>query len=144
MKAEGVVFRMNRYTRISTRFWDSRSLSDNEKLLFLYTLTSPHSNTIGFYVLPKLYIMHDLGWSRQRLAKPFNKLLQVGFIKYCNKTSVILIPNFLKHNPIQNKNQAVAAVKSFKKYQTVYCMMILVNVLNDMPNRLLGCSLNTY
>lgn len=115
MKAEGVVFRMNRYTRISTRFWDSRSLSDNEKLLFLYTLTSPHSNTIGFYVLPKLYIMHDLGWSRQRLAKPFNKLLQVGFIKYCNKTSVILIPDYLKHNPIQNKNQAIAAVKVFKK-----------------------------
>ncbi|MFA7180831.1 MAG: hypothetical protein WC077_06750, partial [Bacteroidales bacterium] len=59
--------------------------------------------------------MHDLKWSRQRLAKPFNTLLRMGLVKYCDKTSVILIPNFLKHNPIQNKNQAIAAVKAFKK-----------------------------
>lgn len=106
---------MNRYARISTRFWNDSTLGNNERLLFLYVVTSPHSNSIGFYVLPKLYIMHDLGWSRQRLAKPFNKLLGVGFIKYCDKTSTVLIPDFLKHNPIQNKNQAVAAVKTFRR-----------------------------
>ena len=109
---------MNKYTKISTQFWSNEKtlqLNDNEKLLFFYTLTSPHSNTIGFYVLPKLYIMHDLKWSRQRFAKPFNTLLRLELVKYCDKASIILIPNFLKHNPIQNKNQAVAAVKSFKK-----------------------------
>jgi hypothetical protein len=106
---------VNRYTRIATQFWNDSPLNDNEKLLFLYILTSPHSNTIGFYVLPRLYIMHDLKWSRQRLAKPFNTLLRMGLVKYCDKTSVTLIPNFLKHNPIQNKNQAVAAAKALRK-----------------------------
>jgi hypothetical protein len=106
---------VNRYTRIATQFWNDLKLNNNERLLFFYAVTSPHSNSIGFYVLPKLYIMHDLEWSRQRLARPFSKLLGMGLIKYCDKTSTILIPDFLKHNSIQNENQAIAAVKAFKK-----------------------------
>jgi len=106
---------MGRYTRLSTRFWNDLKLNNNERLLFFYAVTSPHSNSIGFYVLPKLYIMHDLEWSRQRLARPFSKLLGMGLIKYCDKTSTILIPDFLKHNSIQNENQAIAAVKTFRR-----------------------------
>jgi hypothetical protein len=109
---------MSRYVKIATRFWSDEKtslLKDEEKLLFLYVMTSPHSNMVGFYVLPKLYIMHDLEWSTQRLSKPFDKLLEDGFIKYCDKTSVILIPNFLKYNTIQNRNQAIGAIKALKE-----------------------------
>lgn len=41
----------------------------------------------------------------------------MGLIKYCDKTSAILIPDFLKHNSIQNENQAIAAVKTFRRIQ---------------------------
>jgi hypothetical protein len=32
-------------------------------------------------------------------------------IKYCERSAVILIPNFLKYNPMQNKNQAKGAAR---------------------------------
>ena len=109
---------MSRYVRVATRFWNDEKavcLSEQAKYLFLYIMTSPHSNMIGYYVLPKLYIMHDLQWSDKRLGKPFEELLQEGFIMYCEQTSVVFIPNFLKYNPIQNQNQAKGGVKAIKE-----------------------------
>lgn len=61
----------------------------------------------GYYILPKPYVSYDLKWSMERLGKPFGELLEEGLIKYCEQSDVILIPNFLRYNPIQNKNQAI-------------------------------------
>lgn len=102
----------SRYIRIATRFWQDekgKELSDDGKLLYLYILTSPHSNMAGYYVLPKPYALYDLKWPAERLGKPFDELLRNGLIKYCESSDVVLIPNFFRYNPIQNKNQAKGA-----------------------------------
>lgn len=104
----------SRYIRIATKFWQdekARRLSDDAKLLYLYVLTSPHSNMAGYYVLPKPYVAYDLKWLPERLDKAFNELLHQGVIKYCETSDVVLIPNFFKYNPIQNRNQAVGVAK---------------------------------
>jgi uncharacterized phage protein (TIGR02220 family) len=103
-----------RYIRIASKFWTDEKiieLDTESKLLYLYILTCPHSNMAGYYRLPKEYIMADLKLLPEGLHKPFTKLLQEGLIKYCEKSSVILIPNYYKYNPIQNKNQAKGAAK---------------------------------
>lgn len=103
-----------RYTRIRSKFWGDEKVKTwdgDTKLLALYILTSPHNNMIGCYILPKLYICADLGMDLEQLHKPFAKLLEDGFIKYDEQNNLILINNFLKHNPIENKNQAIAATK---------------------------------
>lgn len=103
-----------RYTRIKSRFWVDEKVqdwSDDTKLLALYLLTSPHNNMMGCYVLPKLYICEDLGWEPERLAEPFAKLLDDGFIKYDAKARLVLLCNYLKHNQIENGNRAIAAIK---------------------------------
>lgn len=104
----------SRYIRIATKFWQDekvRELSDDGKLLYLYVLTSPHSNMAGYYVLPKPYVAYDLNWLPERLDKAFGELFRKGLIKYCERSAVILIPNFLKYNPMQNKNQAKGAAR---------------------------------
>lgn len=104
----------SRYIRIATKFWQDekvRELSDDGKLLYLYVLTSPHSNMAGYYVLPKPYVAYDLNWLPERLDKAFGELVQQGLIKYCEQSDVVLIPNFLKYNPMQNKNQAKGAAR---------------------------------
>ena len=103
-----------RYIRIASKFWTDEKiieLDTESKLLYLYILTCPHSNMAGYYRLPKEYIIADLKLSPEGLHKPFTKLLQEGLIKYCEKSFVILIPNYYKYNPIQNKNQAKGAAK---------------------------------
>lgn len=101
-----------RYVRIATKFWADEKVVDLDpetKLLYLYILSCPHSNMAGYYRLPKPYIQADLKLSDKGLTKGFNKLLSKGLIKYCEKSSVIFIPNYYKYNSIQNKNQAKGA-----------------------------------
>ena len=101
-----------RYVKVATKFWTDEKtidLDQETKLLHLYILTSPHSNMAGYYRLPKAYIKADLKLSDKQLSKGFNELLVNGLIKYCEKSSVILIPNYYKYNTVQNKNQAKGA-----------------------------------
>ena len=101
-----------RYVKVATKFWADEKVVDldtDTKLLYLYVLSCPHSNMAGYYRLPKPYIQADLKLSDKGLTKGFNKLLNKGLVKYCEKSSVILIPNYYKYNSIQNKNQAKGA-----------------------------------
>lgn len=107
-----------RYIRIASKVWQDdkfRVLSDEAKILYLYVLTSPHSNMIGYYRLPKPYAAYDLQWLPERLNQRFAELLEVGLVKYCDKSDVVLIPNFLKYNTIQNPNQAKKAVSKLRE-----------------------------
>lgn len=110
-----------RYTRIKSRFWVDekvRAWDNDTRFLALYLLTSPHNNILGCYVLPKLYICEDIGWLPEQLTKPFNQLIEDDFIKYDESNRVMLLSNYLKHNPIENGNQATAAIKQLNELPT--------------------------
>ena len=101
------------YTGVESRFWQDekmRTLSADAKYLMLYLLTSPHRTLMGFYFLPKPYACFDLGWETERFSKPFRELIDKGLIKYDETANVVLIQNFLKHNPIENPNQVKSAL----------------------------------
>jgi hypothetical protein len=103
-----------RYQKIHSQIWYDEKfslLTPDAQILFLYILTSPHSNSIGLYVLPMAYMEGDLGWSHQRVSKAFTELLKTGSIMY--NSPIIFIKNHLKYNPIDslNKNQLKNIVK---------------------------------
>jgi len=107
-----------RYVRVATKLWldeKVRTLSENGRILYLYILTSPHSNMAGYYYLPEMYIAHDLQWSEKRVSGTLRELFEKGLINRCPDTSVTHIPNYLKYNPIQNENQAKGANKRLKE-----------------------------
>ena len=107
---------MSRYQKIYTQIWHDEkflALSEDAKYLFLYCMTSPHSNAIGIYVLPKMYICADLKWQEKRLTKPFGELLVKGFIEFDETVNLLLLCNHLKHNSIENSNQLTGALKIF-------------------------------
>ena len=103
----------SRYAKVHNRIWrsqDFRQLNEDGKSLFIYLLTSPHLNMVGFYYLPLAYIADDLQWPFERVAKGLRNCIERGVISYDHDTSVILIHNYLKYNPIENPNQAKGAV----------------------------------
>ena len=70
---------MREYGIIHTAYWSSidvQAMTDTGKLLGAYLLTGPHSNGIGAYRLPDGYVMADLGWTTETLAKGFAELDQ--------------------------------------------------------------------
>jgi len=104
---------MSRYATIYTKIWQDetfKTLDSDAQMLFIYLLTSPHSNLIGFYYLPMAYVAEDLGNPCETLSKPFRNLCEKGLIEYDSAAKVVLVRNYLKYNPIQNPNQAKGAV----------------------------------
>lgn len=102
------------FTKIDSILWtDSKykKLSDDGKFLFIYVLTCPHRNILGFYFLPIPYGSFDLGWVSERFTKGLDELFEKGFVNYNYKTSMIFIKNFLKYNPLENPNQVKGAIK---------------------------------
>lgn len=107
-----------RYQKIEVLIWNDEkfiNLSQEARYLFLYILSSPHSNAIGLYVLPKAYICEDLRWSNKQLEKPFSELLSKGIILYDETARLVFIKNHLRHNPLENENQTKAAIKIIKE-----------------------------
>ena len=106
-----------RYQKVYSQIWNDEKFTDlthSQKLLFLYLLTSPHNNLIGLYVVKLGYIAADIDVNPKSLQKDLEKLSEKGLIKYDSQVGLIYIPNFLKHNPITNPNQILAAKKILK------------------------------
>lgn len=102
------------YGRVHCAFWnnpDVRSGSDDARLLQLYLLTSPHSNMLGCYLCPPNYIADDLQWSTERVRETLSKLFDQRFAERFRDGRFIVIINFLKWNPIENPNIAMAALR---------------------------------
>src|SRR5690606_28845549 len=60
-------------------------------------------------------ICADLGWDAKRLAKPFRKLLEDGFISYDETVHVVLVRHALKYQAPDNPNQGKAAIKALEE-----------------------------
>lgn len=103
-----------RYQKIESKIWHDEkfiALSPMQQRLFFYILTCPHSNLTGIFVLKPGYVCEDLKCLPKDFEKDLTKLIQKGLIFYDQNTSVLLIKNFLKHNPITNPNQRKAVAK---------------------------------
>jgi hypothetical protein len=105
------------YRIVNTRIWGDekyRGLSDDGKLLFVYLITCRHCQIGGIYLLDRHYIMADLMWREKRLMKAMFEVTSTKMVMYDEPNRVVLVPNFLKYDPIQNPNQAKAAIKSLE------------------------------
>ena len=106
---------MSRYSKVFSYMWRDEvfnTLSDRGKLLFVYALTSPHSNILGLYLLAKSYIAFDMCWSVEEVENIIQELQELDLIRY-DENEVIYIPKFLKHNKISNMNQMIPALNTF-------------------------------
>jgi len=105
------------YGAVDHKFWTNgaakRLLNDTEKLAFLYLLTSPHSNMIGFYRLPLQYMAHDLEWTVDEARDMMKRLCQEEtgpLVMYDYAREVVLIPAHLKYNSPGKGNREAGAM----------------------------------
>ena len=103
-----------RYQKIHSQIWHDEKFKDlagETQRLFLYLMSSPHSNAIGLYVIHKMYICADLNVSLQQLNKSVKELIKNGLIKYDEDVNLIFIVNHLRYNKIENENQSKGLAK---------------------------------
>ena len=112
---------MGAYSRVKRRIWHDeavQNLSPTAKLLFMYLLTCPHGNALGCFVLKRGYATDDIGIDAETFGRDFAELQQRGLVAYDPETHLLLIPNYLKHNPITHRNQATGAIKRLDELPT--------------------------
>ena len=95
---------MAKHQIVNTRFWDDSyiaRLTPNEKLLFLYLLTSPLTTIAGVYELPLKRVAFDTGLPPKEISAMFSKLENDG--KLMRQDDWIGIVNFIKHQSLNPK-----------------------------------------
>lgn len=106
------------YRKIYIRIWrddEFRGLTEEGKLLFFYLLTCPHGHLSGIFVLPIGYAMEDLGWEPEEIRAPWIEIERNEMIRYDHRAKVLLLPNFLKYNPFENRNTVINAVRNVEQ-----------------------------
>lgn len=107
---------MREYGQIQCSYWERASeerWSSDATLLGAYLLTGPNSNGIGCYRLTFETVSGDLRWAVERVSSVFEELSRNGF---CNRFgTVVLMPQFLRFNPIANGNVAKARAGEFER-----------------------------
>ena len=105
---------MRDYGKIFTTFWTSptaRAMSEDGRTVALYLMSSPHTNMIGVFRLPDGYICEDLQWPSERVSKGLANCSLNGFATREEGSKWLVIHKHLQWNPIENPNQAKAALK---------------------------------
>ncbi|HBN0617009.1 TPA: DNA-binding protein, partial [Escherichia coli] len=57
----------------------------------LYMMTSPHSNMLGLYYLPVLYIAHETGLAPEGASKGLQMACEAGFCSYDHDSEVVWV-----------------------------------------------------
>ncbi len=94
---------------VNTKFWDDSwisSLTTEEKLLYIYFLTSPLSNLLGIYEITLKRISYDTGLTQDKISKylkSFERMRKAIFI-----ADYIVLFNFIKNQSFNPKMETGA------------------------------------
>ena len=101
------------YSKINAKFWvdeKTANMTMEAKFLMMYLLTNPYRNIIGCYFLKKYVIKGDTGLDGSAFESAWEELLSSGMVIYDEKSSVVLIKNYLKYNQLENPSQIKSAI----------------------------------
>lgn len=87
-----------RLRSVNTRFWDDpyiHKLNPNQKLLYVYLITSPFNNLAGVYEISQETIEFHTGLSSSVLNAAFEKFSRDGKVAYVKE--FVIMKNFMKH-----------------------------------------------
>ena len=95
---------MGKQRYVNTRFWDDPyivSLPIEDKLLFLYFLTTPVNNIAGIYEITLERVSFDTRYPIDRLLEVINRFQEARKIFYLD--GFVIICNFAKHQSVNPK-----------------------------------------
>lgn len=98
---------MDRFRKVSPRFWDDESVlqfQEGEKLLVLYLITSRQTNRIGTYKLSVGMAAEDIGCSTDTLKGRLETVTATLGWEFDPSTRVLRISTWFKYNSPANPN----------------------------------------
>lgn len=111
------------FSKVSPKIWGSRKFAaletDELRLLYLYLLTSPHSNSAGCYTLKMGYGCADLNWPNEQYEKSIDTLCKGALIAFDYEAQTVLIANWVGFNKPMNAKHALGILKDLEAVSSV-------------------------
>lgn len=88
---------MRDYAKVSARFWTGetgkkiKAHGPEATIVALYLMTSPHSNMLGLYFLPKMYIAHETGLPFEGASKGLQRCIEGDFCTYEEASEMVFV-----------------------------------------------------
>jgi hypothetical protein len=85
---------MNTYAKIEPTFWigetgrNLRQAGPEAQVVALYLLTNPHTNPLGLYYCPVMFIAHETGLGMEGASKGLRGAIEGGFCTYDKATEM--------------------------------------------------------
>ena len=102
-----------------------------EYALFLEILISRHSNMVGVFKCPNMYLCADLRWEMVDLNKALGSLVELKLVYNDENKGLIMLDPALGMNPIEN-------------YRTSQQVEMAVKVLHHLPQSRIYRTLHEY
>ena len=123
------------YRNVSMTFWTDSKVSDNflpeEKYMFLYLFTNPHTNLCGCYEVSRKQMAHEMGLSVQKVNSLLNSLAEKhDVIRYNEQTKEVLLLNWHKYNWTKSEKFRTPLLKEIQSIKSVDFKEYLTNIFN--------------
>ena len=121
---------MRDYSKVSSAFWTGRSGKSmrgdmQTQIVALYLMTCPHSNMIGVFHCPLIYISHETGSSLEGASKGLKTLSEGEFCTYDEETEIVWVHEMAKYQIGEQLSANDNQVKSIiKQYMTIPVSLI--------------------
>jgi hypothetical protein len=132
---------MRDYAKVSPKFWTGETGQElarrgSEALVVaLYLMTSPHSNMLGLYYQPVLYMAEETGLSPEGAWKGLHACIEVGFCAYDTNTKWVWVFEMASY---QIGTELASTDKRCKGIQKDYAGLPNVPFLADFFDRYHG------
>jgi len=93
---------MRDYSKVSPKFWIGatgkalRKAGAEAQVVALYLMSSPHSNMIGLFYQPSMYIAHETGLGIEGASKGLTRAIEAGFCLYDEASEVVYVPEMAR------------------------------------------------
>lgn len=130
---------MRDYGIVSPKFWigeTGKKLRGNAEaqVLALYLMTSPHSNMIGVFHCPVMYMAHETGLGMEGASKALASLIEAGYCTYDESSETVFVRRMAAFQIAEqlkpDDNRAKWVVKEWQKisssairdaFHAIYC-----------------------
>lgn len=88
---------MRDYSKVGPQFWTGKTGKEIRKkgtaatLVALYLMTSPHSNMLGLYFQPLMYMAYETGLGMEGASKGLQDCIDVGFCSYDDESEMVWV-----------------------------------------------------
>lgn len=136
---------MRDYSKVGPMFWIGatgkrlRAAGMESQIVAMYLLTSPHSNMLGLYYCPIMFIAHETGLGLEGASKGLKGCFEAGFCEYDPGSEVVWViemasyqvgeslkPTDLRTKGVQNEYSSLPEnpylERFFEKYGESFCM----------------------